>query len=88
MNTSSMRIYERLRKRSLRYRYKRGFIDDQRSAAARRFNTVWLPHQHEAYVRGVRDALEAVEADINKAYEEGFENGALFMNDEVVGALI
>lgn len=93
MNTSSMRIYERLRKQSLRSVERRiqdsqvgEYIDWRNNEIAPSFR--WRRDMHAAFVAGARAALQVVEADTNKAYEDGLTDGALFYNDEVVGVLI
>lgn len=54
------RIYERLRKRSLRRRNQHvRFLWDHDATES----SSWFQTEHEAYVQGVRDALKTVERD-------------------------
>lgn len=80
MNTSTQRIYERLRKQSLRARRypleatKVGENFDWRQWGIFP-SQIWTEGNHAAFVAGVRAALQAVEADTNAAYEAGLTDG-------------
>lgn len=89
-----MRVYERLRKQSLRAvgntlantgLGEKWFDFRQWGLHPRQ---IWTNQNHSSFVAGVRAALEAIEADMNKAYEDGLTDGAQFYNENVVGAFI
>lgn len=63
--TVASRVYDRLRKRSLRATERRGSRDKMigRESAWYFDTEYWSVKQHEAYTAGVRDALNAIEED-------------------------
>lgn len=68
MDLALFRIYERLRKRS----YRRKLASDEAWAAWNPLDDVDVPDdythwEHEAYVRGVREALRAVQHEDDEA---------------------
>ena len=44
----------------------------------RSYRRYWVYPTHEAYVRGVREALEEVDSLAERAYTRGFEDGLMF----------